>query len=87
MLASLPLALQILILGVVGLAIGVVINWSIYAWAYFQYRAISPWMKPLDSDLAKETRHQDISGETAARRISSKTFGFCSDHWLARQVT
>jgi len=32
MLASLPFALQILLLGAIGLAIGVLINWAIYAW-------------------------------------------------------
>ena len=45
MLASLPLALQILILGAIGLAIGVLINWAIYAWCFFEIRPISPWMK------------------------------------------
>ena len=54
MLASLPFALQILILGAIGLAIGVLINWSIYAWAYFQHRAISPWMKPTDDESARK---------------------------------
>ena len=45
MLASLPFALQILILGAIGLAIGVLINWAIYAWSFFEIRPISPWMK------------------------------------------
>ncbi len=50
MLASLPLALQILILGATGLAIGVLINWAIYAWCFFEIRPISPWMKLPDQD-------------------------------------
>ena len=50
MLASLPLALQILILGATGLAIGVLINWAIYAWRFFEIRPISPWMKLPDQD-------------------------------------
>ena len=45
MLASLPFALQILILGVIGLSIGVLINWAIYTWCFFEIRPISPWMK------------------------------------------
>ena len=54
MLASLPFALQILLLGAIGLAIGVAINWAIYSWAYFQLRAISPWMKPLEEESARK---------------------------------
>ena len=50
MLASLPLALQILILGATGLAIGVLINWAIFAWCFFEIRPISPWMKLPDQD-------------------------------------
>ena len=55
MLALLPFALQILLLGAIGLAIGVAINWAIYAWAYFQHRAISPWMKPLENESARKS--------------------------------
>jgi len=54
MLASLPIALQILLLGAIGLATGVAINWAIYSWAYFQLRAISPWMKPLEEESARK---------------------------------
>ena len=54
MLASLPFALQILLLGAIGLAIGVAINWAIYAWAYFQHRAISPWLKPIEKESARK---------------------------------
>ena len=54
MLASLPFALQILLLGAIGLAIGVAINWAIYSWAYFQHRAISPWIKPLENESARK---------------------------------
>ena len=54
MLASLPLALQILILGVIGLATGVLINWAIYTWAWFQRRSISPWIKPLEEESARK---------------------------------
>ena len=50
MLASLPFVLQILILGVIGLAIGVLINWAIYAWSFFEIRPISPWIKLPDQD-------------------------------------
>ena len=50
MLASLPFALQILILGAIGLAIGVLINWAIYAWSFFEIRPISPWIKLPDQD-------------------------------------
>ena len=54
MLASLPFALQILILGAVGLAIGVFINWAIYTWAWFQRRSISPWMKPTEKESSRK---------------------------------
>jgi len=50
MLTLLPPALQILILGAIGLAIGVLINWAIYAWSFFEIRPISPWIKRPDQD-------------------------------------
>ena len=54
MLALLPFALQILILGAIGLTAGVLINWAIYAWAYFLIRPISPWMKPAEEESARQ---------------------------------
>ena len=53
MLASLPFALQILLLGAIGLAIGVLINWAIYAWSFFLIRPISPWIKPSEEESAR----------------------------------
>ena len=55
MLALLPIALQMLLLGAIGLAIGVLINWAIYAWSYFVIRPISPWIKPSEEESARRT--------------------------------
>jgi prepilin signal peptidase PulO-like enzyme (type II secretory pathway) len=46
MLSNLPFIAQILLLGILGLGIGVLVNWAIYGWAMFRYRPISPWMPP-----------------------------------------
>ncbi len=55
MLDALPFALQMLILGAIGLVIGVLINWAIYAWTFFEIRRISPWMKlPEDNQAEKK---------------------------------
>jgi prepilin signal peptidase PulO-like enzyme (type II secretory pathway) len=40
------MTVQILLLGLVGLAVGVFINWAIYKWAMFLERPISPLMQP-----------------------------------------
>ena len=44
--SDLPNWLHIPVLLVVGLAIGVFVNWAIYSWAMFLKRPISPWMTP-----------------------------------------
>ncbi|MDB2526763.1 A24 family peptidase, partial [Mariniblastus sp.] len=44
--SDLPNWLQLPVLMVVGLAIGVFVNWAIYSWAMFLKRPISPWMIP-----------------------------------------
>lgn len=43
---QLPLAVQIGLIGLVGAMIGALANHAIYAFAYFDPRPISPWMKP-----------------------------------------
>jgi len=54
MIALLPFVLQILLLGAIGLVVGVLINWAIYAWSFFEIRPISPWMKPPGQDQEAE---------------------------------
>lgn len=41
-----PSIVVILLLSLLGAAIGAFINWAIYRWAITQHRPISPWMKP-----------------------------------------
>ena len=43
-LVSLPPIVRMILLAVVGVAIGAAINWAIYRWTYFLKRQISPWL-------------------------------------------
>lgn len=50
MLAAIPFWILIPLLAIVGLVIGSLINWGIYAWTVFLDRRISPWQTPHDEE-------------------------------------
>ena len=53
MLSSLPNFLIIAILMIIGAILGAFINRSIYAWAMFLKRPISPWLKPAEGEAER----------------------------------
>ena len=73
--SDLPNWLQIPVLLVVGLAIGVFVNWAIYSWAMFLKRPISPWMTPpVEATPRLWTDRIPIFGWPARRR-DTELFG------------
>jgi leader peptidase (prepilin peptidase)/N-methyltransferase len=70
--SDLPNGLQLPALLVVGLAIGVFINWAIYSWAMFLKRPISPWMTPAEGESPRVwTDRIPILGWPSRRRDSA----------------
>ncbi len=54
MLSSLPNFIIVVLLAVLGAILGVFINRSIYAWAIFLRRPISPWLKPGENQAQRK---------------------------------
>ena len=54
MLSSLPNFIIVALLMVLGAIVGAFINRSIYAWALFLKRPISPWIKPADGESERQ---------------------------------
>lgn len=52
---TLPPVAQILLLGLLGVLVGVLINWAIYAWTLILHRPICPWMKPHAKESPRRT--------------------------------
>lgn len=75
MLAAIPIWILIPLLAIVGLVIGVFINWAIYAWAMFLDRRISPWQTPLEEESPREPSDKIPILGWWGRRRDSKIYG------------
>ncbi len=75
MLSSLPNPVIVVLLMTVGAILGVFINRSIYAWAMFLKRPISPWLKPAEEETARLPFDKVPVLGWWGRRRDSQTYG------------
>ncbi|MEL7498575.1 MAG: A24 family peptidase [Planctomycetota bacterium] len=72
MFENLPFAIQLFVLGLLGLATGIFANWAIYSWTWILFRPISPWQPPHAEESPRQSTDRiPIVGWIGRRRDES----------------